>query len=82
MGDSVSTSKSSSISRIVDILTMFLLKYGDFQARWTLRKRRGSIWDEAKTRLMGESEASHAREIRNQTWQTNEMNPMNPPDGG
>lgn len=31
---------------------------------------------------MGESEASHAREIRDQTWQINEMHPMNPPDGG
>ncbi|KAH8590050.1 amino acid permease-domain-containing protein [Bisporella sp. PMI_857] len=54
-------------------------RYGDFCARWTVRRMEGSIWDEAKTRLMLESEASHARQIRNQTWQSYEMHAMNPP---
>lgn len=30
---------------------------------------------------MAESEASHAQEIRDESWQTREMQPQNPPDG-
>ncbi|OWP00042.1 hypothetical protein B2J93_8613 [Marssonina coronariae] len=56
-------------------------RYGDWRSNWRLRRSRGSVWAEAKTRLMGESEASHAREIRSRTWRGREMSPVNAAEG-